>query len=442
MRDLRETTLRHMPVKKLVWANTPDRWSLQLTRDPIPHNHRVLTNEQRDMLGKQLQEWIALGVVSPVLRGFPCQPVFAKRKSGRVRVCIDSRPVNEVTMEFEWPLPRLQDMRHRIRGYSWFASIDLKDAFHRIHIPAHLRKWVTLATPWGLVSFNRLTFGLTTAPSYFQRYLDHLLQSEAQHAMWYQDDILIMGHTRQQVTHHWNHTKRLLRGDGNRINEEKSTGPTQEITWCGLHLTPHAIKAGNPLARNIPVPYNKKDRQSALGWLNYFRDHIPNLSYYTEQVTPNQHNQTRSQQYEKDWHDLIERCAQTVDLNHWTRGKPADLYNDASAYAMGGMLMQQGRVIALWSKKLSPAQVRYSTTDREHLALATSAYKFQVFLQDRTVQTTVHTDHASLLNRDWRDLRPIQVRWCLTIQRYIRCLQHVKGEKNPADFLSRKGMGG
>lgn len=442
MRQVRKKTPRRMPVKKLVWASAPDRWSLTLNKDPIPHNRRTPTTDQQTMLRTQLLEWIKKDIIGPVDRGFPHQIVFAKRKNGKVRVCGDFRPLNDVSVEFDWPLPRLQDVRHQVVGFTWFASIDLKDAFHRLHIPPDLRKWVSLQTPWGLYSFKKMPFGLKTAPSYFQRYLDHLLQQHGSNARWYQDDILVMGRSKNEVSHHLTRVRRTLTSDGNEINEEKSTGPMREIMWCGLRISSDGISAGNPLSRSIPTPYTKKDRQSALGWLNYFRDHVPNLSYYTEKVTPNQHNNVRSKDYERDWADLMEACAKTVDLNHWVKGHNADLFADASQYAMGGMLVQRGRVIALWSAKLSPAQTRYSATDREHLALATSAEKFKIFLQDRHVQTTVHTDHMALLNRDWKDLRPIQVRWVLTIRRYIARLQHFPGKDNPADFLSRKGMGG
>lgn len=380
--------------------------------------------------------------MTAVSRGFPSQPVFVRKRNGTTRVCGDFRKLNDVMEEFDWPLPRLQDMRHRVRGFTWFASIDLKDAFHRIHIPPDLRKWVTISTPWGLFSFNKMTFGLKTAPSYFQRYLDHLLQQYASFAIWYQDDILVLGRTKKDTLHKWHQLQRILEKDGNTVNKEKSEAPTQQITWCGLIITPHGLMCGDPLAKDLPTPYNKKDRQSALGWLNYFRDYIPNLSYYTELITPNQHNQVRSQSYEEDWQTLINACAKHVSLSHWTPGQDAELFTDASGYAMGGMVVQNGKVIALWSKKLTPAQTRYSATDREHLALATSAEKFKIFLQDSQVQTTVYTDHQALLNRDWRDLRPIQVRWVLTIRRYILRLQHIPGQRNPADFLSRKGMGG
>lgn len=431
-----------MPLKKLAWASAPDRWSVTLLTDPVPHNRRTLSAEHKRLLELQISEWTSSGTAVKVLRGFPSQPVFVKKKNGKTRVCGDFRPLNDVTEEFDWPLPRLQDMRHHVRGFTWFASIDLKDAFHRIHIPPDLRKWVSISTPWGLFSFTKMTFGLKNAPSYFQRYLDHLLQAFSAWAIWYQDDILVLGHTAKEVAHRWMHLKKVLEKDGNLVNTEKSEGPTQKITWCGLTFTPEGLTCGDPLSKDLPTPYNKKDRQSALGWLNYFRDYIPNFSHYTELITPNQHNQVRSVDYEEDWSRLLEICAKHVDLSHWTPGKDAQLFTDASGYAMGGILVQQGKVIALWSKKLNPAQTRYSATDREHLALATSAEKFRVFLQDRKVCTTVYTDHSALLNRDWKDLRPIQVRWVLTIRRYILRLQHIAGQENPADFLSRKGMGG
>jgi hypothetical protein len=350
--------------------------------------------------------------------------------------------LNEATEEFDWPLPRLQDMRHWVQGFTWFASIDLKEAFHRLTTYPESRKWFCYSTPWGLYQIQKMTFGLRNAPSYFQRYLDHLLQQCGIWARWYQDDILIAGHTKRQVEHRLRIITKILIQDGNQIQWEKSEPPTQRIKWCGLIFTPQGIEPGDTFKPDAPYPTNKKDRQSALGWINYFRDHIPWLSQYIGELYPDKNNKLTTQDPQARWKEAMVACRDAIKLSHWTSGGEADLIGDASNYAMGGMLIKNGKVVAVWSKKLSPAQTRYSATDREHLALATSAYKFRIFLDDHSVQTNVYTDHMSLLNRDWTDLRPIQVRWCLTIQRYIARLHHKPGIENPADFLSRQGSKG
>lgn len=430
-----------MPFKKVAWVTGAQYWSLDLLGDPIPHNWRPMTSRERGLLRQQLDDWLRSKVIVPATYGFPHQLVFAWRKNGRVRVCGDFRPLNDKTGDFDWPLPRLQDVRHRVRGYTWFAGIDLKDAFHRLGIPEPLRRYVAITTPWGYYQFTRMPFGLKTAPAYFQRYLDSILHEYAHWALWYQDDILILGNTKAQVRQRQRLVAKKLQEHGNHINWEKSTEPAKEVTWCGMRIHGDGILAGDPLSKSIEVPYSKKDRQSALGWLNYFREHIPNLSYYTEKVTPNKHNMVRSEEYEQDWSDLMQQCGEAVDLHHWDDNADADAYVDASNYAMGGMLVQKGKIIALWSKKLSPAQTRYDTTDRESLALATMAERFRIFLHRSTGKTTVHTDHMAILNRNWSELRPIQVRWAQRIKRWVSNLEFIPGNLNPADFMSRKGGG-
>jgi len=349
--------------------------------------------------------------------------------------------LNDVTGDFDWPLPRLQDVRHRVRGFTWFAGIDLKDAFHRMDIPEHLQQLVCIITPWGYYQFRKMPFGLKTAPAHFQRYLDQLLNEYAHWAIWYQDDILILARSKVEARNRQRILARKLEKDGNLINWTKSTPPTRQITWCGMQIAADGLQAGNPLAKDIATPYSKKDRLSALGWLGYFRNHIPNLSYYTEKVTPNQHNMVRSTDYEKDWAALMEACGKVVDLAHWVDNDDAEAYVDASKYSMGGMIVQNGKIVAVWSKKLSPAQTRYDTTDRESLALATMASKFRIFLHRSQGKTTVQTDHMAILNRHWSELRPIQVRWAQTIKRWVSNLRFIPGAENPADFLSRKGGG-
>ena len=77
----------------------------------------------------------------------------------------------------------------------------------------------------------------------------------------------------------------------------------------------------------------------------------------------------------------------------------ADLYTDASQYALGAVLIQDGRVVAVASRKLSPAETRYSATDREQLGLAFAAEKFRFILHQSNATTRVWTDHAALTSR-------------------------------------------
>jgi len=89
----------------------------------------------------------------------------------------------------------------------------------------------------------------------------------------------------------------------------------------------------------------------------------------------------------------------------------ADHYTDASQYALGAVLIQGGQSVAVASRKLSPAETRYSATDREHLELVFAAEKFRLILHQSHAFTRVWSDHSALVTRKPDKLTPRQARW-------------------------------
>jgi hypothetical protein len=115
----------------------------------------------------------------------------------------------------------------------------------------------------------------------------------------------------------------------------------------------------------------------------------------------------------------------------------ADLYTDASQYALGVVVIQEQRIVAVASRKLSPAETRYSATDREHLGLVYAAEKLRMILHQSDATTRVWSDHSALVTRKPDKLTPRQARWNTLVQHWMPRITHVKGKCNPADFVSR-----
>lgn len=188
----------------------------------------------------------------------------------------------------------------------------------------------------------------------------------------------------------------------------------------------------------LPLPRTKVEKQSALGLTSYLRDFLPLTSMLTAGLSVAKDNEISKEDYAKEWLRLLERVSNTMTtLGHWDHAKDADLFTDASNKGAATILIQDGRIIALASRKLSPAETRYSTTDREHLSLLLAAEKFRIFLHRTGGVTKVWNDHSALLNRKWADMTPRQARTAEKINQWIPTIHHVAGKNNPADFLSR-----
>jgi hypothetical protein len=395
-------------------------------------------------LEDQTRIWLREGVIEKDPRiVWTNNPVFVAKKNGDIRVCIDCRPANAVTKTFNWPLPRLQDLRHHLRGAKWFSRIDLRNAFFRIGVPKEWRHLTAFSSGGQSYQFTRMPFGLKTAPAVFQRFMDHVLRKLKNICYWYMDDVLVFAESRRILRRNTALVLSALRVAGNQINDDKSIYEQPGLLFAGLWVYgqgvgPNFTKVKEVLA--LPVPRTKKDKQSALGMVSYLRDFIPLASMLTADLSGGTADMSQ-EELGKKWNELLKHIANTISsTSHWNEEDDADLYTDASGTGIAAVLIQNGRIIAVSSRKLNPAETRYSTTDREHLSLLLAAQKFKIFLHRPRGVTRTRNDHAALMDRKTNNMTPRQARWFHTIDQWIPNVTHIKGDINPADFFSRWGV--
>lgn len=421
---------------KLGPSGEVDVWGATLTRDPLRPRLRVLSPQERAHLDQAIDAWMQKGYIEPSRAWVTCNPVFVEKKNGAIRTCIDYRPINAAIDTWEWPLPKIKNIRHRLAGSSWFSRLDLEEAFHRVRVEEHSRPLTAFHTHRGNFQFTRMPFGLSTAPATFQRFIEWVLKPCQEYVISYVDDILIMASTKAQLFKRQNTIEHILRVNKVSINEAKSERMCREITFVGLQIKEHTI--GTSLARQSPVlPKTKEEWWSALGYANCFRDYLPSYAAMSAGLYPGQ-CQLAEPERTKKWTLLWRATAQALDLQSYDDTQPGNLYLDASQYAVGAVLCQQGRACACYSKSLNQSQQRYSATDREHLALMLGLEAFRIFVQSNQLLTT-NTDHTALLNRDESRMTSRQLRWKTRITEITCNIKHIPGKDNPADFWSRQG---
>lgn len=409
----------------------------------MPPRRRVLTPIQLRQADLQARVWLGKKVIEtiatpPLVNNL----VLVAKKNGTIRVCVDCTPANQVTASFDWPLPRLQDLRYRTRGNAWFSRLDLKDAFFRIGVPEEYRRLTAFMVGDQAYQFRKMPFGLKTAPAIFQRWMDWGLARFSEWAFWYIDDILVMGRTRAELRSRESQLRAQLRDMKCEVNEEKSTSMQQGLLFAGIWIEERGV--GPNVAkfdelRKLPIPHTRAEMQSALGLVSYLRDFIPLVSHFTALLYPDKQGlRLDNEALEVEWRRLCRHLEQALTINHhWKEGVEATLYTDASQYGLGAIVLQEGRVVALASRKLSPAETRYSATDREHLGLVYAAEKFRLFLHQSGAITKVMSDHAALVTRRPERMTPRQARWHVLVTHWMPRVEHVRGKDNPADFVSR-----
>jgi len=421
-------------------------WIPELVGDPVAPRRRVLSPIQEQQAIAQAREWIRQGVIEPIIRPpLLNNLVLVAKKDGRVRVCVDCTPANQVTRDFDWALPRLQDLRYFATGAQKFSRIDLKDAFFRIGVPVRFRHLTAFVAGGQAYQFTRMPFGLKTAPSTFQRWMDWGLSEFGEWAMWYIDDILIKADSSAQLATREQAVRRRLREMGSTVNEEKSETQRKVVLFAGqlvhkVGLSPNPVKINQVLG--LAAPTNKAEAQSALGLVSYLRDFVPLIGHFTAQLYPDKQGlRLPPDVFAQEWRKLTGHLAQACTTTHHWMEEDADLYTDASQYALGVVILQGGRIVAVAARKLTPAETRYSATDREHLGLVYAAEKFKLILHQSKQNVRVWSDHSALLTRKKDRLTPRQARWNEIVTSWMPNVSHVKGKCNPADFVSRWRVG-
>lgn len=428
-----------------------DVWTPVLLGNPIPPRRRILTPIQEAQAIAQAEAWLDKGVIEEI----PTPPlvnnlVLVAKKNGQVRVCIDCTPANQVTESYDWPLPRIQDVRFRVVGASHYSRIDLKDAFFRIKVPVRFRRLTAFRAGGRTYQFRRMPFGLKTAPSTFQEFMDRGLSQFEGWAVWYIDDILITAESEAQLRLRERLIRKQLGVMGCEINEAKSESNKTVITFLGLTVFKEGVGPDRDkalLASQLTPPTTKAEAQSALGLVSYLRDFTPLISHFTAMLYPDKNGlRLDIDEYAREWRRLTAHLASALTVtHHWREGLDAMLYTDASQYGLGAIVLQDQRIVALASRKLSPAETRYSATDREHLGLVFAAQKFRLLLHRANATTQIWTDHSALVTRQEGMLTPRQARWHQIVTHWMPKIAHIPGKANPADFISRwrfQGVGG
>ena len=256
------------------------------------------TMEEEEALQKCLvePEILPAGKIKTSRSATAAPVLFVRKKNGSLRMCVDYRALNKLTIPNRYPLPRIDDLQEKVKGATWFTRLDLKNGYNLIRIKPGDEWKTAFKTKLGLYEYTVMPFGLMNAPSSFQEMMDEILRDLDTHTVWYIDDILIYsGHgtdsphpTGSEAEHKWA-VERVLQKllDHNlAVNLAKSEFHVKEINFLGyllgdntLRMEPGKIEA----IQQWETPTRKKEVQAFLEFANYYRRFIQD---YARHVKP------------------------------------------------------------------------------------------------------------------------------------------------------------
>ncbi|KAJ9504514.1 hypothetical protein QJQ45_008697 [Haematococcus lacustris] len=339
-----------------------------------------MSKPEHDELRRQITDLLAKGLIEPSSSPFAAPVLFVQKKSGELRMCIDYRQLNKITIRDQYPLPRIDDLFDQLAGKTVFSSLDLQAGYHQIRIPAEDVPKTAFRTPEGHYQFKVLCFGLTNAPATFQRVMNEAFAEVINDcALVYLDDILVMSENTEEHLVHLRRVFDLLRKNKFYAKLSKCEFMKRTLMFLGHIISAQGISVDPckvTAISNWPVPTSLKTLQSFLGAANYVRKFVHNFSTIAAPLT----NLTGPKkdsfpwkawpQAELDAFNALKQAISNVPmLKLPDHSKPFQVHCDASLEGIGAVLMQDGYPLAYYSRKLIPAEVNYTTGEQELLAL-------------------------------------------------------------------------
>ncbi|KAJ9519795.1 hypothetical protein QJQ45_013511 [Haematococcus lacustris] len=417
-----------------------------------PPNRPVyrMSQEELDELKRQLDELLAKGYIRPSTSPFGSAVLFVRKKDGSLRLCVDYRALNQLTIKNRYPLPRIDDLLDQLAGARVFSKIDLKSGYHQIRVAeADIHK-TAFRTRYGHYEYTVMPFGLCNAPATFQRLMNDIFRPHLdQFVLVYLDDILIYSRSEAEHLEHLRTVLGLLRQHQLYANLSKCAFflPSMDflghiISAAGIHPDPAKISA----MVQWPVPRNLNDLRSFLGSANYYRRLIHHHAHLILPLT-NLLKAETPWSWGPEQQEAFERVKAALASNPVVRppdfSRPFTVKTDASLYAIGAVLSQRDYngaeyVVAYESRKLQPAEINYPTHDRELLAVVHALTLWRHYLLGRPF--TIETDNCPITHiMTQPHLSARQLRWTQLLAPYSFTLVHKAGKTHIVpDALSRR----
>ncbi|CAH8529728.1 unnamed protein product [Dicrocoelium dendriticum] len=425
----------------------PDARPVFRPKRPVPYATQPIVESELNRLQSE-------GIIERVHYSEWAAPIVViKKGNGKVRICADfSTGLNSMLENHQYPLPIPEDLFTKLNGGKWFAKLDLADAYLQVPVAENCRTLLTVNTHLGLFQYNRLPFGVKTAPAIFQQIMDTLLNDIPGVAV-YLDDALIMGSDPQALLATLEKVLTRLEEAGFRLRAEKCNFLMESVKFLGFIIDKHGRRpdpANIEAVKQMPPPRDVAELRSFLGLISHYSAFLPSL------------HQTRGPLNEllmkgKEWR-WTKECQQSFDtvktalssdllLTHFNPNLEIVVASDASNYGVGAVISHvfpggEEKAIAHAARSLTVAEKNYSQIEKEALAIVFAVKRFHKMLYGRHFKLI--TDHKPLLSI-FGSKKGIPVftasrlqRWATVLLAYDFSIQYRSTQQlGQADALSR-----
>ena len=418
------------------------------TARKIPHPLLPKVKEEIQYMHKQ-------GVISEVTGPVEwCSGIVPVPKAtdptGGVRVCSDLTMLNRAVKREVHPMKSVDESLAQLAESLYYTKLDANRGFWQLPLSPESRLLTTFITPFGRYCFNRLPFGISSAPEIFQREMSKILDN-TEGVICHMDDILVHAKTLEDHDARVREVLGKLQESGLTLNDKKCQFSKTSMKFLGhivgrsgLKVDPEKTRA----IRDLPAPTNITELQRFNGMVNQLGKFIPNLATMNEplrQLLRKDAAWNWDSAQEESFTAIKEALLSPKVLAHYDVSKPTIIAADACNTGIGAVLLQiqkdgRRRPVSFASRSLTETEQRYAVIEKEALAATWACEKFADYVSGLTF--TLETDHKPLVpllsTTDLSRMPPRILRFRLRMMRFSPEVIHVPGSaQKTADTLSR-----
>lgn len=377
--------------------------------------------------------------------------MLVKKKDNTLRLCVDYRKMNSITVPKRYPIPYTDDLLDLVGRSTYYTALDCENGYYQIEVDiADLHK-TAFITREGVYQWKRMPFGLINAPFTFQRVMNDILHEEMNKiVVIYLDDILIFSNSYQEHMRNIEIVLNKLDKYKVKLNAKKCSFAVQIIEFLGYTFKNKQISI--PIKQKMKAlqyktPTTQREVRAFLGFCGYFKRFIAGYS----ELRYNLYNCTKhnTRKNKLDWsEELNAQFENAKQALYEATGRPMPDFNrefsiqtDASHNCIAGALFQKNEdnendVVLFVSRKLNKHEMNYSITEKELLSVVWTIKKLRTCLFQPFKVYNDHNPISQYIKLENHNARV--TRWVIFLSQFMYEIHHIRGTQNLlADTLTR-----